>query len=113
MLTWMEAHPLPFCCTTNLAERLDRASLRRFTFKVSFGPLSAAQVGLAFAVFFGLEAPRETLALANLTPGDFATVRRKARILGHEKDAGAVARMLAAESAAKPDHARPIGFVQG
>ena len=95
------------------ADRLDRASLRRFTFKVNFGPMSAAQVRLAFEIFFGLGAPRETLALANLTPGDFATVRRKARILGHEKDAGAVARMLAAESAAKPDHARPIGFVQG
>jgi hypothetical protein len=110
MLTWMECHPLPFCCTTNLVERLDRASLRRFTFKVGFGPLSRAQVGLAFTVFFGMEAPRRVLSLANLTPGDFATVRRKARILGEERDAAALAHMLAAESAAKPDHARPIGF---
>jgi transitional endoplasmic reticulum ATPase len=30
MLTWMEQHALPFACTTNLATRLDRASLRRF-----------------------------------------------------------------------------------
>jgi AAA+ superfamily predicted ATPase len=30
MLTWMEEHALPFACTTNLLDRLDRASLRRF-----------------------------------------------------------------------------------
>ena len=34
MLTWMESHPLPFACTTNLMDRLDAASLRRFTFKI-------------------------------------------------------------------------------
>jgi SpoVK/Ycf46/Vps4 family AAA+-type ATPase len=112
MLTWMEAHPLPFCCTTNLVERLDRASLRRFTFKVAFRPLDQAQVVLAFRVFFGLAAPGPALALDNLTPGDFATVRRKARILDLGQDAGALARMLAAESAAKPDHTRPIGFLR-
>jgi SpoVK/Ycf46/Vps4 family AAA+-type ATPase len=111
MLTWMEAHPLPFCCTTNLVARLDRASLRRFTFKVKFDHLSRAQVGLAFEVFFGLPAPAAVLALANLTPGDFAVVRRKAAILGQAEDARALARMLRAESAAKPDAAKPIGFL--
>ncbi|MDE3277521.1 MAG: AAA family ATPase, partial [Spirochaetota bacterium] len=30
MLTWMESHPYPFICTTNLMESLDPASLRRF-----------------------------------------------------------------------------------
>lgn len=32
MLTWMESHPLPFACTTNLADRLgsrDTAALQR------------------------------------------------------------------------------------
>jgi ATP-dependent 26S proteasome regulatory subunit len=112
MLTWMEAHPLPFCCTTNLVERLDRASLRRFTFKVKFDHLTRAQVGLAFEVFFGLPAPGGVLALANLTPGDFAVVRKKASILGHVGHAEALARMLEAESAAKPDAGRPIGFLR-
>ena len=37
MLTWMESHPLPFACTTNLADRLDSAALRRFVFKVELG----------------------------------------------------------------------------
>ncbi|MDO5566486.1 MAG: ATP-binding protein, partial [Planctomycetia bacterium] len=31
MLTQMESHTLPFCCTTNLMDHLDQASLRRFT----------------------------------------------------------------------------------
>jgi SpoVK/Ycf46/Vps4 family AAA+-type ATPase len=112
MLTWMEAHPLPFCCTTNLVERLDRASLRRFTFKVKFDHLTRDQVGRAFEVFFGLPAPGPVLALANLTPGDFAVVRKKAAILGQAGDARALARMLQAESAAKPDAGRPIGFLR-
>ncbi len=34
MLTWMESHPFPFACTTNFGERLDPATLRRFTFKI-------------------------------------------------------------------------------
>ena len=33
MLTQMEKHKFPFVCTTNLMEKLDKASLRRFTFK--------------------------------------------------------------------------------
>ncbi|MDH3792075.1 MAG: ATP-binding protein, partial [Rhodospirillales bacterium] len=110
MLTWMETHPLPFCCTTNLVERLDRASLRRFTFKVRFDFLTPDQVALAFEIFFGLPAPGVVRTLANLTPGDFAVVRRKAAILGQAGDAPALVRMLEAESAAKPDASRPIGF---
>ena len=43
MLTWMESHPLPFVCTTNLMDRIDQASLRRFTLKLRFAPLSPAQ----------------------------------------------------------------------
>jgi transitional endoplasmic reticulum ATPase len=48
MLTWMENHPLPFVCTTNLMDRLDQASLRRFTLKLRFEPLTPAQAALAF-----------------------------------------------------------------
>jgi transitional endoplasmic reticulum ATPase len=43
MLTWMESHPLPFVCTTNLMDRLDQASLRRFTLKLRFEPLNTEQ----------------------------------------------------------------------
>ena len=33
MLAWMESHELPAACTTNNAERLERASLRRCAFR--------------------------------------------------------------------------------
>ena len=55
MLTQMENHPLPFVCTTNLHERLDKASLRRFTFKVKYDYLSPQQRQTAADYFFGLK----------------------------------------------------------
>jgi SpoVK/Ycf46/Vps4 family AAA+-type ATPase len=83
MLTWMERHPLPFACTTNLRERLDPASLRRFTFKCRFDYLESRQIAQAFTHFFGHEMPAaDQQQLAALTPGDFAVVRRKAEVLG-------------------------------
>jgi hypothetical protein len=77
---WMENHPLPFVCTTNLMERLDPACLRRFALKLRFDPLTPAQAAVAFQRFFGIEAP--DALMAGLTPGDFATVRKKHAILG-------------------------------
>lgn len=110
MLTWMEAHPLPFACTTNLMERLDPASLRRFTFKVRFEALSGGQVTAAFRRFFGLEPPPGLGELTVLTPGDFAVVRRRAELTDDLGDPAALLRLLAVECAAKPGAARPIGF---
>ncbi len=107
MLTWMESHPLPFVCTTNLMDRIDQASLRRFTLKLRFAPLSPAQATLAFERFFGIVAPR---GLADdLTPGDFATVRRKCDLLGGA-DPSALADWLDDEAEAKGTRVRRIGF---
>ena len=36
----MESHSLPFACTTNFGERLDPATLRRFTVKITLDYLS-------------------------------------------------------------------------
>jgi SpoVK/Ycf46/Vps4 family AAA+-type ATPase len=110
MLTWMESHPHPFACTTNLADRLDAASLRRFTFKIVLEPLTANQRGAAFRRFFALDPPAGLGQLDPLTPGDFAVVRKKAQVLGHDQDPGALLAMLAEEVRAKPGHGRPIGF---
>ena len=77
MLTWMESHPLPFACTTNFNERLDRATLRRFTFKIAMDYLSTKQARMAFRQYFGMPAPKGVAALRNLTPGDFPVVRRR------------------------------------
>jgi transitional endoplasmic reticulum ATPase len=88
MLTWMESHPLPVCCTTNLMDRLDIASLRRFTFHIRLGYLDKAGLVHAFKVFFGFDnPPAALLQTANLTPGDFAQVRRQGEVLGLLGDA--------------------------
>jgi hypothetical protein len=118
MLTWMESHPLPFCCTTNLMARLDPASLRRFTFNVTFDYLDRCGIELACATFFAAafsgpaDLPANLGELPNMTPGDFAAVRRKAVILGALGDAAEVARLLVAASEAKPGRAATIGFMR-
>ena len=112
MLTWMESHPQPFACTTNMAQRLDPAALRRFTFRASFLPLTASQRNAAFRQFLGAEPPTGLQALDLLTPGDFAVVAKRARLLGIRKP-GALLAELAREQDAKPDARTPVGFRNG
>ncbi len=45
-----------------------------------------------------------------LTPGDFSVVLRKAAILGCERDADALCKMLAAECEIKGERTQSIGF---
>ena len=110
MLTWMESHPAPFACTTNFGVHLDPATLRRFVFKVTLDYLAPEQARAAFRGYFGIEPPAGVAALAALTPGDFAVVRRKAEVLGCLGEPEALAAMLRAECDAKPDSPRAIGF---
>lgn len=108
----MERHPLPFACTTNLLDRLDEASLRRFTFKCHFDYLDDEQIGTAFRHFFGSDAPREMLGgLRGLTPGDFAVAVKKAKILGAHQGPAELITLLRQELKMKglqPE--RTIGF---
>ena len=110
MLTWMESHPLPFACTTNFGEHLDAATLRRFVLKVALDYLTPEQVKAAFRIYFDLTPPAQVATLIALTPGDFAVVRRKTKLLGRLKEPDALAAMLSAECAAKPERPRPVGF---
>jgi SpoVK/Ycf46/Vps4 family AAA+-type ATPase len=114
MLTWMEHHPLPFCCTTNMMERFDSASLRRFTFHILFHYLDAKALARAYAIFFQLaEVPPHGLGFLNLTPGDFAQARRQADMLGITEDADRVIALIAEISRTKPGNPRSsIGFVR-
>jgi len=111
MLTWMESHPLPFACTTNLMDRLDQASLRRFTFKVGFNYLTQAQVRFAYKEFFGVNAPEMIGTLVNLTPGDFTVVRKKAEIMSVLDQSEELIKMLETERSVKRNDATPIGFL--
>ncbi|MFC4352255.1 AAA family ATPase [Fodinicurvata halophila] len=111
MLSQMERHPLPFICTTNLMERIDQASLRRFTFKLKFNYLTESMVLVAFRGFYQMEPPERLRTLRNLTPADFALVRHKANVLGTRNDHQALVQMLQEEAEAKSDDLRhPLGF---
>ena len=91
LLVQMEAHRLPFACTTNHLDVLDPAALRRFSFKVKFDFMTPAQLRQAFTQFLGTAAPADLGELDGLTPGDFAVVAKKLRVLDLLVDAGAVA----------------------
>jgi SpoVK/Ycf46/Vps4 family AAA+-type ATPase len=112
MLTWMEQHRLPFACTTNLPERLDRASLRRFLVKVRFGWLTPPQARLAFRRFFGIVAPPALDGLRTLTPADFALVQRRGAMLG-AAEPDELVRLLAAECGERVGGRAPVGFAAG
>jgi hypothetical protein len=90
-----------------LMDRLDQASLRRFTLKLRFEPLTPAQATLAFEHFFGTVPPRRLTE--GLTPGDFATVCRKRDLFG-AADPSLLADWLGQEAEAKGTRTRPIGF---
>lgn len=111
MLTHMESAETPFICTTNLMSNIDKAALRRFTFKVKYDYLTTRQVELAYHHFFGTDIPAgDAEKLLYLTPGDFSVVRKKSKILGIT-DSAEIIKMLKDEMAAKGKIIKPkIGF---
>ena len=83
MLTQMESAEYPFVCTTNLMDNLDRAALRRFSFKVKYNFLTPNQVVTAFQDFFGQTVSTNEISdLVHLSPGDFVVVKKQADLLG-------------------------------
>jgi SpoVK/Ycf46/Vps4 family AAA+-type ATPase len=109
LLTWMDAHPLPFVAATNFARRLDPAALRRFVFKIELRALSAEAARRAFERFFGQSAPAGLDEVGGLTPGDFAVVKRQLRYR-EGAGPGEILALLDAEAKAKPERAAKIGF---
>jgi SpoVK/Ycf46/Vps4 family AAA+-type ATPase len=122
MLQQMERYNGIFVCTTNLLDRIDQAALRRFTFKIKFKPLTKEQREKMFitealqgdATKFD-DALRARLAkLEQISPGDFASVKRQIDILASEFSADEFIEQLEAEHRIKPEvrEARGMGFVQ-
>jgi SpoVK/Ycf46/Vps4 family AAA+-type ATPase len=122
MLQGMERFNGIFVCTTNLMDRIDQAALRRFTFKIRFKPLTAAQrekmfITEALAGNAALLTPETQARLARLDqlcPGDFAAVKRQVDILATEISVAEFLEQLEAEHRIKPEvrEARNIGFLQ-
>ena len=109
MLTQMEKHEYPFVCTTNLIDNLDKASLRRFTFKVEYKYMTPKQNSLAFEHFFGIK-DVDLSHISSLTPGDFVVVKEKAEIMGYLNDKDELLKMLEMEQKQKEPVTRHIGF---
>lgn len=108
LLTWLDRHPLPFVAATNHGGKLDAAALRRFVFKLDLGPLEPVRAARAFERFFAMPAPAGLAQIADLTPGDFAVVKRQLRFSGG--GAGWILDRLRDEVAAKPGGMGRIGF---
>ncbi|HEV7915434.1 MAG TPA: AAA family ATPase, partial [Albitalea sp.] len=120
MLQGMERFAGVFICTTNLFDELDEAALRRFTFKIRFLPLTLPQrlrmfVAEALAgddAAMTAEQRDRLAALDQLTPGDYAAVKRQVDILGVAFEADEFLAQLETEHRVKPEvrQRRGIGF---
>ena len=80
LLTQMESHPYPFIMTTNLKDKIDRASLRRFLFKIKYTYMDEKNVTAGIKTYFGknYKLTKEQLQeLKYLCAGDFNVAKRK------------------------------------
>lgn len=120
LLTQMDDFPGIFICTTNLLDRLDPASLRRFAFKIRFDCLSREQRQRLFTTELERLAPGcNTISsnvitklnrLEKLTPGDFAAVARQWALWATSPSAEALILALEEECSVKGGGGRAIGF---
>ncbi len=117
LLVQMEAFDGLFVCATNLVDSLDRASLRRFSLKIRFDPLSAVQRWEMLTQLCG-KTPEESLRARldkadGLAAGDFAVVARQEAMLGTQASAEAMVTALEEELAMKSGTARRVaGFAR-
>jgi len=119
LLTQMEAFEGIFICTTNLMDKLDPASLRRFAFKVQFDPMTPDQTWMMFnreLVRFGgddaeaVSWEQPVRSFSGLTPGDFAVAARQFELWGTLATAEKFYDLLRKECKAKNTPSRKIGF---
>lgn len=120
LLTQMEAFNGIFVCTTNLMDKLDQASLRRFAFKVMFDYLNPDQRWEMFLREYrrlGGQEPdvadweRRVRDINKLTPGDFSVAARQFAILDVPVTAAEMYLQLLAECRVKGGAVGKIGFV--
>lgn len=113
MLTCMDAHPLPFACTTNYLKDLDAAAVRRFRFKIELLPLDRDRARLAWVniLELNIEDFPTTDIFEHLTISDFSRVASQMTDL-NEKTAKFALASLAAEKDGKNFRtSSPMGFL--
>jgi SpoVK/Ycf46/Vps4 family AAA+-type ATPase len=123
LLVQMENYNGLFICSTNLMDSLDQASTRRFSLKMKFDFMGEVQRREMFNRMLGtmdIRVPKRdepTLialrlsAMRFLTPGDFAAVGRKNKLIPIEPSPVALLDALEQEISVKPGlRTRTIGF---
>lgn len=88
LLTQMEDYPYPFIMTTNLKEKIDKASLRRFLFKIKYDYMTENNIVSGVKTYFGKEfglTKEQLKELKYITAGDFKTAKRKMDVLENSK----------------------------
>jgi hypothetical protein len=111
LLQSMERFEGVFIAATNLMDSVDAAAMRRFTWKLEFKALEPEQAWSMFCAEAEFDAggqperaeelEEQLSEIADLTPGDFATVKRQANMLGEQLSPDAWLEQLAAEAKAK------------
>ncbi len=84
LLTQMEDHPYPFIMTTNLKDKIDKASLRRFLFKIKFDYMNEKHVNAGIKTYFGKKfklTAKQAADFKYLCAGDFKIAKRKMDVL--------------------------------
>ena len=118
ILAQMEMFKGVFICTTNLADNMDAAAMRRFNWKVKFlPPTHEGRIKLYSKYFLGGRKPAkiveaELYSLEGLCPGDFYAVWQKTRFV-RERPVSLVISALKSELSYKKDAAKTpkkIGF---
>ena len=119
LLTQMEAFEGIFVCTTNLMDKLDQASLRRFAFKVKFEFLTSDQrwemfikelVRLGGSAVDAADWEKQVRGLDKLTPGDFSVAARQFDVIDMPVTPGELYRLLQEECKVKGGASGRIGF---
>ena len=84
LLTQMEDYPYPFIMTTNLKEKIDKASLRRFLFKIKYDYMTENNIVSGVKTYFGKKfglTKEQLKELKYITAGDFKIAKRKMDVL--------------------------------
>lgn len=124
LLVQMEQYNGILVMATNFMTHLDGAALRRFDFKIRFNYFNAEQAWMYFNTVLGLameghfykqEAVHLHTAvsqLTQLTPGDFAAVERRHKVMGETLSPESLLAGLQQEHKLKTaDQSKPIGFL--
>lgn len=88
LLTQMEDHPYPFIMTTNLKDKIDNASMRRFIFKIKYDYMTNDNIRAGIKTYFGKKfkiSDEELKDLKFLCAGDFKVVKAKLDILENKE----------------------------